>query len=30
MRIWPESAKPKAYAEQLGDTDSLELIRKPQ
>ena len=29
-RIWPDMARPKAYAEDLGRTDTLALIRKPQ
>jgi hypothetical protein len=29
-RIWPDMAKPKAYALELGNTDVLSVTRKPQ
>jgi hypothetical protein len=29
-RIWPDMARPKAYALELGNTDVLSVTRKPQ
>jgi hypothetical protein len=29
-RIWPEMARAKAHAEQLGETDTLQVTRKLQ
>ena len=29
-RIWPDMARPRAYAENLGNTDVLSVTRKPQ
>lgn len=29
-RLWPDKAQAKAHAEQLGETDTLGLIRKFQ
>jgi hypothetical protein len=29
-RIWPDMARPKAYAEQLGNTDVLAIVRTYQ
>ena len=29
-RIFPEMARPKAYAQELGRTDTLQVTRKPQ
>ena len=29
-RIFPELARPKAYAQELGKTDTLQVTRKPQ
>jgi hypothetical protein len=29
-RIWPERARPKAYAQELGRVDTLQVTRKPQ
>ena len=29
-RLWPEMARAKAHAEQLGETDILQVTRKPQ
>ena len=29
-RIWPERARPKAYAQELGRIDTLQVTRKPQ
>ena len=30
QRVWPERARPKAYAEKLGETHTREVIRKLQ
>ena len=29
-RLWPERAKPRAYAQELGKVDTLQVTRKPQ
>jgi len=29
-RLWPEKAGAKAHAEQLGNVDTLAVIKKPQ
>jgi hypothetical protein len=29
-RIWPERARAKAHAEELGETDTISLVRKYQ
>ena len=29
-RIFPEMARPKAYAQELGRVDTLQVTRKPQ
>ena len=29
-RLWPEMARAKAHAEQLGETDTLQVTRKLQ
>jgi len=29
-RLWPEMARPKAYAQELGRVDTLQVTRKPQ
>jgi hypothetical protein len=29
-RLFPEMARPKSYAEQLGRVDTLQVTRKPQ
>jgi hypothetical protein len=29
-RLWPERARAKAHAEELGETDTISLVRKYQ